>query len=116
MRAKSWVKELQRQASPNIVIALSGNKADLASKRLVDFEVHVHTLCLFGFVCVCVVISGHLLLTTILLVYVKYDKSQTFEQHQHNTKISRQSFPRIIFENDGFRPTTLCVLIRCSTN
>ena len=39
MRAKSWVKELQRQASPNIVIALSGNKADLASKRMVDFEV-----------------------------------------------------------------------------
>ena len=39
VRAKLWVKELQRQASPNIVIALSGNKADLASKRMVDFEV-----------------------------------------------------------------------------
>jgi len=38
-RAKNWVKELQRQASPNIVIALSGNKADLASKRAVDFQV-----------------------------------------------------------------------------
>jgi len=25
-RAKTWVKELQRQASPNIVIALAGNK------------------------------------------------------------------------------------------
>ncbi|CAL8371278.1 unnamed protein product [Boreogadus saida] len=37
-RAKNWVKELQRQASPNIVIALSGNKADLASKRTVDFQ------------------------------------------------------------------------------
>eukprot|EP00731_Ephydatia_muelleri_P020142 Em0012g967a len=37
-RAKSWVKELQRQASPNIVIALSGNKADLAGKRVVEFE------------------------------------------------------------------------------
>ena len=37
-RAKSWVKELQRQASPNIVIALSGNKADLANKRMVEFE------------------------------------------------------------------------------
>ena len=33
------MKELQRQASPNIVIALSGNKADLAGKRTVDFEV-----------------------------------------------------------------------------
>lgn len=35
-RAKTWVKELQRQASPNIVIALAGNKADLATKRAVD--------------------------------------------------------------------------------
>ena len=39
MRAKSWVKELQRQASPNIVIALAGNKSDLADKRLVEIEV-----------------------------------------------------------------------------
>ncbi|KAK2864462.1 hypothetical protein Q7C36_003616 [Tachysurus vachellii] len=37
-RAKNWVKELQRQASPNIVIALSGNKADLANKRAVDIQ------------------------------------------------------------------------------
>ncbi|KAJ1938787.1 Vacuolar protein sorting-associated protein 21, partial [Linderina pennispora] len=29
-RAKSWIKELQRQANPNIVIALVGNKLDLA--------------------------------------------------------------------------------------
>jgi hypothetical protein len=28
-KAKSWVKELQRQANPNIVIALAGNKRDL---------------------------------------------------------------------------------------
>ena len=38
-RAKTWVKELQRQASPNIVIALAGNKADLSSKRMVEYEV-----------------------------------------------------------------------------
>lgn len=38
VRAKSWVKELQRQASPNIVIALAGNKSDLADKRLVETE------------------------------------------------------------------------------
>lgn len=38
-RAKAWVKELQRQASPNIVIALAGNKADLSEKRLVEYEV-----------------------------------------------------------------------------
>lgn len=37
-KAKNWVKELQRQASPNIVIALSGNKADLANKRVVEYE------------------------------------------------------------------------------
>uniref|UniRef100_A0A2K6KUF6 RAB5A, member RAS oncogene family n=1 Tax=Rhinopithecus bieti TaxID=61621 RepID=A0A2K6KUF6_RHIBE len=31
-------EELQRQACPDIVIALSGNKADLANKRAVDFQ------------------------------------------------------------------------------
>eukprot|EP00731_Ephydatia_muelleri_P034135 Em0048g11a len=36
--AKSWVTELQSQASPNIVIALSGNKADLVNKRVVGFK------------------------------------------------------------------------------
>ena len=40
-RAKTWVKELQRQASPNIVIALAGNKADLANKRMVEYEVNI---------------------------------------------------------------------------
>lgn len=35
-RAKVWVKELQRQAAPNIVIALAGNKADLDAKRQVE--------------------------------------------------------------------------------
>ena len=35
-RAKVWVKELQRQAAPNIVIALAGNKVDLAAKRQVE--------------------------------------------------------------------------------
>ena len=38
-RAKNWVKELQRQANPNIVIALAGNKADLAAKRQVETSV-----------------------------------------------------------------------------
>jgi len=37
-RAKVWVKELQRQASPNIVIALAGNKADLSPKRMVNTD------------------------------------------------------------------------------
>jgi len=34
-RAKSWVKELQRQAGSGMVIALVGNKFDLDSKRTV---------------------------------------------------------------------------------
>jgi small GTP-binding protein len=37
-RAKNWVRELQRQGSPNVVIALAGNKNDLASKRKVQPE------------------------------------------------------------------------------
>jgi len=37
-RAKKWVKELQRQGNPNIVIALAGNKFDLAPKRKVEIE------------------------------------------------------------------------------
>merc|ERR1711898_49400 len=37
-RAKQWVKELQRQGNPNIVIALAGNKSDLNAKRKVEPE------------------------------------------------------------------------------
>ncbi|KAJ2745206.1 GTP-binding protein of the rab/ypt [Coemansia sp. BCRC 34301] len=37
-RAKSWIKELQRQAEPSIVIALAGNKTDLADRRTVAKE------------------------------------------------------------------------------
>lgn len=37
-RAKSWIKELQRQASQDIVIALAGNKLDLESERKVSTE------------------------------------------------------------------------------
>jgi len=36
--AKGWVKELQRRGDPNVVIALAGNKADLESRRSVEFE------------------------------------------------------------------------------
>ncbi|ORY87835.1 GTP-binding protein ypt5 [Protomyces lactucae-debilis] len=32
-KAKAWVKELQRQAQDNIVIALAGNKLDLAADK-----------------------------------------------------------------------------------
>jgi len=35
-RAKSWIKELQRQGNPNIVIALAGNKSDLDTNRRIQ--------------------------------------------------------------------------------
>ena len=38
-RAQAWVKELRQQANQDIVIALAGNKADLAAKREVETEV-----------------------------------------------------------------------------
>jgi len=41
-RAKTWVKELQRQASPNIVIALAGNKADLGSRAVEQDEANAY--------------------------------------------------------------------------
>lgn len=37
-RAKAWVKELQRQANPNIVICLVGNKLDLESERAIPAQ------------------------------------------------------------------------------
>ena len=37
-RAKQWVKELQKQGNANIVIAVAGNKSDLASARKVEPE------------------------------------------------------------------------------
>jgi GTPase SAR1 family protein len=35
-KARSWVRELQRQADPSIVIGLCGNKSDLAAGRCVS--------------------------------------------------------------------------------
>jgi len=37
-RAKSWVRELQRQGNASLVMALAGNKADLTEKRQVEAE------------------------------------------------------------------------------
>lgn len=37
-RAKKWVQELRKQGNPNLVMALAGNKADLASQRKVSSE------------------------------------------------------------------------------
>ncbi|KAB5594511.1 Rab GTPase family protein [Ceratobasidium theobromae] len=37
-KAKTWIRELQRQADPSIVIALCGNKADLSARRQVTQE------------------------------------------------------------------------------
>jgi len=35
-KAKTWIRELQRQADPSIIIALCGNKADLSPRRQVS--------------------------------------------------------------------------------
>ena len=37
-KAKNWVKELQRQGNPNMIMALAGNKADLAAQRSVTAD------------------------------------------------------------------------------
>eukprot|EP01083_Nonionella_stella_P183663 664337_1 len=37
-RAKAWVLELQKRGSPDVVIALAGNKCDLAENRQVSSE------------------------------------------------------------------------------
>ena len=38
-KAKMWVRELQRQADPNIVIMLVGNKVDLEAQRRMPKDV-----------------------------------------------------------------------------
>ena len=37
-KAKSWIRELQRQADPSIIIAFCGNKTDLEPRRQVTKE------------------------------------------------------------------------------
>ncbi|KAL5533751.1 YPT5 [Sanghuangporus baumii] len=37
-KARTWIRELQRQADPSIVIALCGNKTDLEERRQVSQE------------------------------------------------------------------------------
>ena len=37
-KAQNWVRELQRQANANVVIALAGNKLDLANKRVIEYN------------------------------------------------------------------------------
>lgn len=39
IRAQNWVKELQRKANPDVVIALAANKSDLAAQRTVTTQV-----------------------------------------------------------------------------
>ena len=38
VRAKNWVRELQKQAVERIVIGLAGNKVDLGQLREVEYE------------------------------------------------------------------------------
>lgn len=44
VRAQNWVKELQRQGSSKIVIALAGNKYDLVEKQEVSREVSLDSI------------------------------------------------------------------------
>lgn len=37
-RAKNWVRELQRQGNPNMVMALAGNKVDLEAQRAITVD------------------------------------------------------------------------------
>ena len=37
-KARTWIRELQRQADPSIIIALCGNKTDLSARRQVSEE------------------------------------------------------------------------------
>lgn len=37
-RVKTWVRELEKQGSTDLVIALAGNKADMANKRMIQYE------------------------------------------------------------------------------
>lgn len=50
-RAKALIRKLKSNASPNIVIALVGNKKDLTSRRKVQYEVRWH-YCLKMFILV----------------------------------------------------------------
>ena len=49
-RAQAWVKELRHESNQNIVIALAGNKADLAQQRIVETEVRPFLFYIFIFV------------------------------------------------------------------
>lgn len=56
-RAKAWVRELNEKASSVRVMALAGNKVDLASQRTVDTQVSIHLL-----------IGAHIFLRTYLVL------------------------------------------------
>lgn len=48
-RAKTWIQELQSNASPGMVIALVGNKKDLADRREIEYEVRRNYIfCFYG--------------------------------------------------------------------
>lgn len=78
-KAQTWVKELQRQASPSIVIALAGNKLDLAQKRQVRlfspcfcllFSSSSATIYLYTLI---VLTFDHLLCNTVIIYFKGFD-------------------------------------------
>ena len=44
-KAKTWVERLQELSRPNVFVAVVGTKADLASARMVKYEVFIHVGC-----------------------------------------------------------------------
>lgn len=62
--AKTWIEELQRQGSADIVIGLAGNKCDLESKREVPEAVRLRFVVFYRFLsfcCLCMFFASLLL-------------------------------------------------------
>jgi len=77
-RAQSWISELQKQASPSIIIALAGNKTDLENLRAVQYEVCV---CSFIF---CAVFCSDL---KSILFFLKYFEFESITYQEMCTKL-----------------------------
>jgi hypothetical protein len=57
-KAKAWVNELQRQANPNIVIALVGNKVGLLALLRDKLSFRISSLMTVRISCLCLVFDS----------------------------------------------------------
>jgi small GTP-binding protein len=94
-KAQNWIKELQRQASPNIVIALAGNKLDLAQRRDVSYEEAKayadETSLLFMETSARTAANVMELFTSIARSLPKSDQSNDSNQRQHGLNLNGQA-------------------------